>query len=413
MLCFNFLSEMDRTALLVVAMRIGDLYSGHTFSTLAGFNDNPMNVTCYGRCKSQYLNQHQLQTPTSILLNAERGFVSFGYEAEDNYLSLYVNKKESDVYFFQNFACPLKWYEETNGEIFVKPSNRTDSVPLKTLLCHSVSYFKAQFLKVKEHGKFFKEDEILWVVVYPDESKFDVRFVLLEACQNTGIKKENILLFGENHAIKVFANHIQPTRINNVNDVSTISTIILNCALSQVCPNLAFQMYPHVPTIVIGMSSVITDIESIMKNQLGCSIFTDLTDIRSRSEFMSDLDISLQGTYLRQSHVGHVSIKVPHPLFENLRKHITSSTNDCFKLQSNFLRVKTAIIHQVFHNALKPLVDHLEKEISILNRENIQKVILVGDFSRYIMTKVVLQEIFPQFEFIVPLSHSWCDNSWT
>ncbi|XP_052084455.1 uncharacterized protein LOC127721692 [Mytilus californianus] len=95
-------------------------------------------------------------------------------------------------------------------------------------------------------------------------------------------------------------------------------------------------------------------------------------------------------------------MKLPLPLIEYMSKYVTRSSNDGFKLRSDILKIEIAVIHEVFQNAMSPLVDHLKKEINILNTGTIQKVILVGDFSRFIMTKTVFHESFPQFEIIVP-----------
>lgn len=88
---------------LVATVNIGEIYSGYTFSNKAGFEDDPRAVTSYGSWKSQYLMGLHTQTPTSILLNAEKGFQSFGFEAEDQYISLSEDMENSDVYFFQHF----------------------------------------------------------------------------------------------------------------------------------------------------------------------------------------------------------------------------------------------------------------------------------------------------------------------
>ncbi|XP_071138546.1 uncharacterized protein [Mytilus edulis] len=384
---------------LVATVNIGEIYSGYTFFNKAGFEDDPRAVTSYGSWKSQYLMGLHTQTPTSILLNAEKGFESFGFEAEDQYISLSEDMENSDMYFFQHFLCQENWYREKSGKIFVKPSNRIGYVPLKTLLIHSVSYLKTHFLREAMIGDVLREDDILWVVVYPDESKFDVRFILLETFLNTGISRENIELLAESHAIQAFARYIEKPKKRENKRVPTESIIILNCTLTQICPNIAFHNYPKGITSAIGMSSIINDIDSILTKRLGCSLFSDVTDFHSRCDLYHYFDSSLREYSLNQ----FCSVRIPASCFQDLENHFTPSCNKGFKLIRGSLKIDKTVIHEVFQNALKPLMDHLKKEIIILNRETIRKVILVGDFSSYKMTKVVLQESFPQYEFIVPL----------
>ncbi|CAC5395693.1 unnamed protein product [Mytilus coruscus] len=308
---------MDKP-LHVVSVNIEEIYSGYTFSSAKDFEYDPMHIASYGGWTSLYCEGSYLQTPTSILLNAEKGFESFGYEAEDQYMSLSENVNESDVYFFQHFLCQPKWYKETvNGEILVKSSNLMGPIPLKTLLSHSVRYLKTHHLKQTQILRDFKKNEILYVVVYPDEIKFDVRFLLLESFLNTGISQANIVLVGESYAIQTFARHIEKPKIEEYNGAPKESSIILNCTLTQVCPKVAFYDYPMVTTSVIGTSSIINDIESILTKRVGCSLFSD--PIRS-----SKIAGKLQDLY---------EVEYAESLAFGLEKGCDESTSEEFLLQ--------------------------------------------------------------------------------
>ncbi|XP_052085225.1 uncharacterized protein LOC127722391 [Mytilus californianus] len=385
--------------LIVVGVNKSKIYSGYTFSTISHFEENPNLVKSFS-WKSEKFCRLSLETPTSILLNAEKSFESFGYEAEDQYMSLTEEMKESNVYFFQHFLCQTKCYRK-NGEMLVKPTNHFGPVPLKTLLSHSLSYLiKHFYLEVMNRFSPFKENYILWVIVYPDESEWvDVRFTFNEACVTAGISEENFVLVGESLAVKSFARHIEQPKTN---EILPNCTVILNCALTQVSPNKALQIYLQVPTNLIGISSVIADIEPIMTKRLGCSMLIVLTDIISRCEFINELEVKLNNRPMNQC--DSVKIRVLMFFLGHMRKHITNSRKEGFRLRSKFLFIDNTVIHEVFQSALEPLMNHFEREVNVLNRETILKVILVGDFSRYAMTKVVFQERFPQYEFIVPLN---------
>ncbi|CAG2255436.1 unnamed protein product [Mytilus edulis] len=382
---------MNRS-ILVVGVNIGKLYSGCTFSTKSHFDEKPNHVMSVS-WKSEYLTKLSEETPTSILLNAEKGFESFGYEAEDQYMSLTDETKASDVYFFQHFLCQTKWYRK-NGKILVKPTNRSDPVPLKTLLSQSISYLKNHFdLNVIKNSFNFIENEILWMVVYPDESDFDVRLTFHKACLTADISEENFVLVGESIAIKSFARHIEQYKKYEINGLLPKCMVILNCILTQVRQNKVLQIYPQVPTILIGISSVIADIDSIMSKRLGCFIFNDLTDIKSRCELIYNLDVALKEGSMNQCYP--VKIRVPVSYLGHMGKHITNSWKEGFRLLSYTLCIDSTVIHEAFQRALKPLMNHLKRVINFLNREAIYKVILVGDFSRYSMTKVFFKKAFP------------------
>lgn len=116
----------------VVSVKIGEIYSGYTLSSAKDFAYDPLHITSYEGWTSLFRGGIFWQTPTSILLNAEKGSQSFGYEAEDQYMSLSENGNESDVYFFQHFLCQPKWFKESvNSGILVKSSNLMGAVPLR------------------------------------------------------------------------------------------------------------------------------------------------------------------------------------------------------------------------------------------------------------------------------------------
>ena len=47
------------------------------------------------------------KTPTSLLLNADLSFDSFGYKAVETYAQLQDQSKERSYYFFQHFKMAL------------------------------------------------------------------------------------------------------------------------------------------------------------------------------------------------------------------------------------------------------------------------------------------------------------------
>lgn len=88
---------------LVVAFNIGEIYTRYTFSTNAQFNNDPIKINDI--LWHSYYNQMSNQTPTSIILNAEKGFQSYGFEEEDQYLLSCENNEDNNFYFFQHFLC--------------------------------------------------------------------------------------------------------------------------------------------------------------------------------------------------------------------------------------------------------------------------------------------------------------------
>lgn len=102
------MTERDRDNLLVVAIDIGTTYSGYAFSKRYTFKTDPLNIRVnlpwYPGSGRSLLTS---KTPTCILLNSDKEFVSFGYEAENQYADLVMNKQQQDFYYFPRFMTSL------------------------------------------------------------------------------------------------------------------------------------------------------------------------------------------------------------------------------------------------------------------------------------------------------------------
>lgn len=159
-------------------------------------------------------------------------------------------------------------------------------------------YLKTHHLKQTNILRDLVENEIMYVVVYQDEIKFDVRFLLFESFLNTGISQKNIV--EESYAIQTFAHHIEKQKKEKCDGIHKESIIILNCTLTQVCPKVAFYDCPMGTTSVIGTSSIINDIESILTKQVGCSLIGGITYNHSRCDLYDNFDFSLRDKSLKK-----------------------------------------------------------------------------------------------------------------
>ena len=92
--------------LLVAAIDIGTTYSGYAFSFRHDFEKDPCKVSSHNwTAASRGL--VSLKTPTSILLNPQKEFECFGYDAEDRYNSLAKEDLHHDWYYFKEFKMML------------------------------------------------------------------------------------------------------------------------------------------------------------------------------------------------------------------------------------------------------------------------------------------------------------------
>jgi len=99
--------------LLVAAIDYGTTYSGYALS----FKNDPMKIqTNLGwNAGSERLISHK--TPTCVLVNPQKQFDSFGYDAENKYMDLLEEDDHEGWMFFQRFKMILHNSQVMSGNI--------------------------------------------------------------------------------------------------------------------------------------------------------------------------------------------------------------------------------------------------------------------------------------------------------
>jgi len=99
--------EPADNTLMVAAIDFGTTYSGYAFSTRHDFSINKLDIKANQAWNAGSKQLLSLKTPTCILLKRNKEFVSFGYEAENEYAGIVTDHEEKDYFFFQNFKMML------------------------------------------------------------------------------------------------------------------------------------------------------------------------------------------------------------------------------------------------------------------------------------------------------------------
>ncbi|VDI61183.1 Hypothetical predicted protein [Mytilus galloprovincialis] len=86
---------MDSNHLLVAAIDFGTTYSGYAFSTRSDFERDPLKIRANQAWNAGGRQLLSLKTPTVILLDKDKKFVSFGYEAENQYSDLLMDNAKN------------------------------------------------------------------------------------------------------------------------------------------------------------------------------------------------------------------------------------------------------------------------------------------------------------------------------
>ena len=89
----------------VVAIDFGTTYSGYAFQTRQQYENNKSKIFAPNWIGAGAM--ISLKTPTCILLDSNKEFLKFGYEAEDKYADLALDDEHGSHYFFRRFKMKL------------------------------------------------------------------------------------------------------------------------------------------------------------------------------------------------------------------------------------------------------------------------------------------------------------------
>lgn len=89
---------------IVVAFDIGTSYTGYAYSDSKQIEDGKINLNEW---MGHFIHDKTAKAPSIVLLNEDRSFHSFGYNAEANYAKMVKDKTQNRYYRFRDFKMRL------------------------------------------------------------------------------------------------------------------------------------------------------------------------------------------------------------------------------------------------------------------------------------------------------------------
>lgn len=101
-----FFFRKIKPSLIVAAIDFGTTFSGCAFSFLHDLNTDPSKISAH-TWNEGIGGRVSLKTSTSVLFEPTGKFHSFGYEAEEKYLTLVDEKEQLNWFYFSRFKMML------------------------------------------------------------------------------------------------------------------------------------------------------------------------------------------------------------------------------------------------------------------------------------------------------------------
>lgn len=93
--------------MLVAAVDFGTTYSGYAFSFRHEFKDDPLKIHANQAWNAGGRSLLSLKTPTCLLLNKNKEFVAFGYDAENMFSDIVMEGEQNKYFYFHRFKMKL------------------------------------------------------------------------------------------------------------------------------------------------------------------------------------------------------------------------------------------------------------------------------------------------------------------
>ncbi|XP_062578755.1 heat shock 70 kDa protein 12B-like [Saccostrea cucullata] len=198
-------------ALVSAAFDFGTAYSGYAYSLRSDFNEDPTKIlTCEGWPASKGLS---MKTATCVLFNEKQEFDSFGYEAENKYMTLASEHFHHNWFYFRRFKMELYGEKSITEKMVIEDVN---GKPMKALIVFqaAIKYLKEHFLANIKKFQAVLDDEIQYVLTVPAIWSDSAKKFMRLAANGAGIQDDHLVIALEPEAASIYCQHIKTERVS-------------------------------------------------------------------------------------------------------------------------------------------------------------------------------------------------------
>lgn len=191
--------------MVVAAFDFGTTYSGYAFS----YRDEPTLVRTNPGWDGGTNDLLTLKTPTCVLLNPDRQFDSFGYEAENKYYRLSGENKHQGWLLFRRFKMLLHNNADLSRKTLVHDINGV-SMPAVTIFTMAICYLKEHLFKSADlfSNGFVTEADVKYVLTVPAIWSERSKMFMREAAVEAGLADSRLRLCSEPEAASIYIQSI-------------------------------------------------------------------------------------------------------------------------------------------------------------------------------------------------------------
>ncbi|XP_062582494.1 heat shock 70 kDa protein 12A-like [Saccostrea cucullata] len=427
-------SSSSRT--LVAAFDFGTTYSGYAYSFKSDWAKVHMNKWEGGQLSS-------FKAPTALLLNPDKSFNSFGFEAEKTYSEIATDGDEEgrtckEYYFFHRFKMMLKTTltQRVHRETMCKDENdrEMEAMPIFTL---SIKYLKDHLMKEIEKRFLVEEitlDDINFILTVPAIWDDSAKMFMREAAVKAGLPDKQLQIALEPEAASIYCHLMHFDAVEKqkgkgnwtremglkymVVDLGggtadiTVHQLQENGTLAEVVPASGGDW---------GGTCVDEAYKNFLEDIFGKTVMKtfkyDLEYVLDYIEFWQNFEIKKREQVISKiSHLVHLLIPIAlteifkeqtnkkgmhDAIMKALIKESTHKNEDITSLQGK-LELPIESYQKFFTPTIEKLVDHLSKMFREEVGPGVDVILMVGGFSECELVQEKLAKHFGNKRLVIP-----------
>lgn len=385
--------------LLVIAIDFGTTYSGYAFS-FKGHKGKILTKTHgYTLCDDRI--------PTIVLLNPDKTFNSFGYEAQDTYSKL---GEEKQTYFYcENFKIAFYKSKQEHVEIRDSRNRRVTAKEVMVMLIENVIQLAFEI------ADQLRKEDISWILSVPANWSDTARRIIHQSVVSAGINENNIRFVLEPYVASLYCMRTKMHILHTAGyryilvDLGGFSADI--CVYEVTAEKKLKELYRATKENVAGLS-VDSQFKNLIKELVGEPVWSDFQEHHTSyyQDFMRDFERKKR---LFTDNKDTVTMSIENSLVQVLERETGESMEDAIKKRklSDKIQFRPAfnkifftkeIIEELFKPSVDGILGLLENSLKECHHMNLQDVFLVGGYSESPYMREKVKSRFSNLNIVFP-----------
>ncbi|KAK3085591.1 hypothetical protein FSP39_005798 [Pinctada imbricata] len=414
------------STLMVAAIDFGTTFSGYAFAFKADLQNDKLKIQTNQAWNGGQQKLISLKTPTCLLLDRNRKFVSFGYEAETEYTEILLDedKDHNDFYYFNRFKMELHGSRVISTDMKLREAGGKE-LRAMTVFSESIGALKKHLDDLLDlRGTTIDPDEIEWVLTVPAIWTDSAKQFMRKACVEAGIKDHLLRIALEPEAASIYCQHLPTERLGGAEkgfSVSTVGTRYMVIDLGGGTADITVhekldsgrlrEIY-RASGGASGGTAVDECFLELFRKLFGNEVMQILKDekVEAYTDLVREFEVTKRN--VKPNNNGKISMMIPYITIEELCQSIhgkglkevlaKSVMAKHVGVTGNKLRFESQVMEGIFRAVTSEIIEYITLVLGQPEVQGVERFLLVGGFSESAMVQNAIRDAFPGKRLIIP-----------